>query len=398
VSDNIAINYYGHVGSPTGYGRAANDLCLALLRAGVRLQIFALGHDRKPAAGPEALAGIYEPLRASLPGESRGENHHPDIVLVHTLPMDCERLRAHIEPRYISFGANPRWVAYTTWEALTVPTEVTHALAGFDQVWVPSEWNRRVFGPLRKSFVVPHGIAEEEIPRRRELGAGESDPDGRYRFYWSGAFTARKNPAGLLRAFVHAFDRRDNVSLTIHSSGLQPSVVAEVLGRCGIAGDELPRLKFNRNHVTDDAMWTLPAAHDCYVSATNGEAWNFSAFDATLAGRKVIVPDAQGSDDFLVGKDSTKDVIVRSHHAPAQVDAIVQGVAPDGTANLVTVGAQGLTAKCMWAETDLWDLAAAMQTAAARGDRDAPLDYDLAERFGLTTIGRLALEHLERIP
>lgn len=401
MSANIAINYYGHVGSPTGYGRAANDLCLALLRAGVRLHIYALGHDRLPAN--PVLEGIYAPLKACLPGPERGpENHHPDIVIVHTLPVDCGTLIETVAPRYVQFGANPRYIAYTTWEALTVPVAVARALGNFDQVWVPSGWNQRAFvgsenWPLGVStYVVPHGIAEEEIPRRRELGAGAADPDGRFRFYWSGAFTARKNAAGLLRAFVHAFDASDNVSLTIHSAGLQASVVAEVLGRCGVGQDTLPKMKFNNRLMTDDEMWALPAAHDCYVSATNGEAWNYSAFDAVIAERPVIVPVGQGSDAFV-----NHVWHVDGLRRPAQVDVIVQSMQSEGdstTANAVTVAAQGLTARDQWAETDLSQLAHALRFIADKGARTRIHHDDLADRFGLTTIGRIALEHLERIP
>ena len=280
----MKVRYYGHVGQQTGYGKAAMDLCMALVRAGVDLQI-------RPLAPPAAISipDAYLPLARLLHRED-SLDPSPDVIVVHTLPLDCPRVLEaidRVEPR----AAGQRRVAYTTWETSGAPLEMTEALiANFDQLWTPSEICGLSFyypgQDYEKIRTLPHCFDEETLPRRRK----RIPSDGPFRFYYVGAWTGRKNPAGLVRAYVHAFSARDEVELVIQSAGLKPEALAVVLGGTGVSQQEMPKISIGAHYRSDDDILDLHAAADCFVTASHGEAWNLPAFDAMLAGRHVIAP------------------------------------------------------------------------------------------------------------
>lgn len=398
----VKVHYYGHVGLTTGYGRAASDLFLALTLAGadVRVQLLSRVHDIA-ASFPELYAGIADrchqlPLASDEPPQLVAED--ADVVVVHTLPIDCAEIRDGDRRLRAARGASPpRYVAYTTWEACTVPDQVKSSLAGFDEVWVPSEWVAEI---LREHGIagvraVPHGVLEDEISMRRELGAASATRvPGPYRFFWSGAWTARKNPEGLLRAFAHAFQRDEPVELTLHSSGLTGDVAAAALGRLGIPQADLPPVRFDAGRLTNMQMLEVWGTVDCYVTAARGEAWNYTAWDAVLARRAVIAPKRAAAEEFLETQHGYWRVPSRVEPAMIDVEVRTQN---GGRYDVRTVGAQGLTARDAWWEPDLRTLATTMRLAYEERLRDLEVAYDLPLRFGLRAVGRRALGYLEQL-
>src|SRR5215470_12396148 len=75
----MLIRYYGHVGQPSGYGEAGNEICMAILEAGFDLEISTTG-DQLPAR--------FEPLINRICDEDK-LSPDPDVILVHTLPITC---------------------------------------------------------------------------------------------------------------------------------------------------------------------------------------------------------------------------------------------------------------------------------------------------------------------
>lgn len=386
----MKVRYYGHVGQQTGYGRSASDMCMALLRAGVELQI-------RPLAPPKTVhvPDEYLPL-ASLIHREATLDPNPDAIIVHTLPLDCAHVIEAIssDPRT---DLRARLIAYTTWEANLAPGLMRAKLdEHFDQVWSPSvaSANALAMGG-RSALVVPHCFDEEHLHlRRTTVLAGGPLPmrdRGRFRFYYVGAWTSRKNPAALVRTFAHTFTGNDNVELYLHCSGLNPLDFARAVHGTGIAPNEMPAIHLSGRPLTDREMIDLHAEADCFVTASHGEAWNLPAFDALLAGRHVIAPMGQGSDEFLKGTSCDR---YRCTKTIPQLDVNVRQV-ENMRVDLSIVGAQGLTARETWDEPDLLELSAYMRSAAIHRVRTMTVSYDPIARFGYTAVGKLALQHLE---
>jgi glycosyltransferase involved in cell wall biosynthesis len=380
----MKIRYYGHVGVPTGFGVAAAEMCMAILGAGHDLEISTDGTACHPRYLPLARCFRDEPALST-----------PDAVIVHTLPLDCAMFlqKRQIRERY----PDALCVACTTWEgASKVPTKVAASFAAFDRVWVPSSVTARscMISESDPVQVVPHPFEEatwDPFP--------SPPPRQPYRFYYIGAWTARKNVAGLIRAYLRTFDADDDVELVIQSAGAGPSVGEVAILSTGLADGPVPTIRFSNRRMTDEEIWALHRECHCFVTATRGEAWNLPAFDAMLAQRHVIAPSGMGHVDFL---RDTSARFYGVHPVPAfgDVQLVDAPDAPPGHAAAHYVATQGMTARSDWYEPDLIELGIHMKRAYAAhggGGGDDPLwvGYDPRVRYGRVAVGRLITQILE---
>lgn len=380
----MKIRYYGHNGVNTGYGRAANEMVEALATTGAQIEVSPLGSSNAPVL--ETAAQRFFKVDAELTT--------PDAIIVHTLPLSVDRVIASIPDEL----ADVPTVVYTTWEALEVPERVMQAVRGGDALWVPSKATAVPFARARqpedpKVYVWPHAYDDT----RDHTYSGDRPP-APYTFYWVGAWSGRKNPAGLIRAFVGEFDMSEHVRLLIQCRGLPPQVFAQALAMSGLPRAKTQHVLLSNRDITEPELWSVHALGDTFVTATHGEAWNLPAFEAMLAGRHVIAPAGQGSDEFL--EDTTAHLYRASQRAPAFLDvrmADLPAGSPPGAVMFQTMGGDGLTSRCHWQEPDLHDLQEAMRQAFTAKTRTIQVDYDVADTFGRRAVGRRAVQLLEEI-
>lgn len=401
----MKVRYYGCVGQASGYGQAANELCMAMLSAGIELEVETTGDRLDPP---------YYPLIPTL--RNKGEcSPNPDVVIVHTLPL---HLAAPLHSERIRWTCpNAVTVAYTTWEAVTPPpTEISYVLNQFHHVWAPSSVCGNAMWPSLKfgAAVVPHPYDEDApIPPRDPMPNHWGNRP--YRFYYVGAWNARKNPQDVIRAYLRAFTKGEDVELYMAVGGAKPgSASIEMVTAMGLMPEDLPPVHATYHRLDAAQLEALRTSCDCFVSASRGEAWNLPAFEAMLAGNHVIVPAGQGSNEFLLG---TSADLCPSTQVPAVGGEVQVGsVGPDGVASARYVGAHGVNVKADWHQPDIAELARLMRRAWA--ERRGPLqmaagsvavnpdssgkavgDYvllaDLPARFGRRAVGQRILHLLE---
>jgi glycosyltransferase involved in cell wall biosynthesis len=276
----------------------------------------------------------------------------------------------------------------------------------FDQIWVPSASTAASLATAltRTSAhsepeiirVLPH-CYDDSVERQPDVRVDLplstfAHPAGdRFRFYWVGAWTARKNPGGLIRAFALAFPAGSRAELVLHSPGCSMDAFVAALAATGLQQHELPPIVLSHHHLTEASLAALHREAHCFVTAARGEAWNLPAFDAMLAGRHVISQYGLGSDEFLV--DTSADLI-DGWESPAQVDVSL-GRSDDGSISMKTIGAQGLTSRSLWLEPNLSSLADAMHSAFESRNRAIKINYNVAERFGYAAVAKQVLDALE---
>ncbi len=384
----MKIRYYCHAGQGTGYGIAATQLALALVEAGAQLDLIPLEPRGAPSSRFEGAAAPLAPHVRPISWDEPA-----DATIIHTLPIDCVTVvkNADLENR-----AWPH-IAYTTWEAVTVPNEIEGDLRRrgyFHDLWVPSEATAEVFRDdpegddddwTRGVFVLPHTFTRrppiERPPRSMET----------YRFYYIGAWSARKNVPGLLRAYAHEFGPNDPVELTIHSQVSLESFLA-ALASTGLQQSELPKIRLSNERLDDEALWRrLHLEHDCFVTATRGESWNLPAFDAMLAGNMIIAPHRMGHEEFL---QHTNYLSVLCHRQPAIVDVLGMNRGANGTVFADVQGAQGLTSQSRWLDPDLVDLGITMRQASRERPPLLATSHDIDKRFGHAAVATLAIDRI----
>jgi glycosyltransferase involved in cell wall biosynthesis len=423
----IRVRYYGHFDRRTGYGKAAEELALALLSTGaVELEI-ATSRHRAAEVHPQLRDYLHN--TDELVGPLSSRPGFPDVVIFHTLPLDCVRA-AVAEGLLIDQQDNPQalkayartsdatLIAYTTFEAVSIaPTEVHFALLPFDQVWVPSHQQADVLPFLAKGqcHVVPHSFDERRLV---ELNARSTHHDGdpdRFRFYYIGAWNQRKNVPGLIRAFARAFKREDPVELYLQIAGTPPGELMMALASTGVPQQHQPRIVSNVHQVPDLQLTELHVRYDCFVTATRAEGFNLPAFDALLANRMIIAQRELGSDDFLSyeprsGKRAewapnrlewASDWIT-GHRMAAIADVELEdGVNANTPSNKMLKVRKGLgvDVRAEWLEPDIHDLTKTLTSAAKDRKRTAWIDpnaLNLIERFGRHATGKRALELLRQ--
>ena len=394
----MRVRFYGHIGRLSGYGRAAADLCMSLLATG-RIDLEISPIDTGHIAPQEAALALerYLPLRACLRHDH--ELQRPDVVILHTLPLDMPRMQTlAMQAHATTLASDIPWIAYTTWEgAGLAPIDVRTALYNFEQIWSPSAASAQSFGGNPEgdlARVIPHAFDPSELDERRN-----PEPEDRlraarpFRFYYSGAWNSRKNVAGLLRAWAMAFNAGDDVALAIHSSNATREQFAVALHQTGLTVPDLAPVRLIHDRTSYAEYLALHRLADCFVTATRGEAWNLPAFDAMLAGRRVIHPHYMGSDDYLSETDAD---CYGGMAVPATVDVQITERTEQGL-KMAVVGAQGLSSRSAWMEPDLCALATLMRRAYEERLSFMDVNYDPATYYSYVAVGNKALSALEEL-
>lgn len=211
-------------------------------------------------------------------------------------------------------------IVYTSWERDVIHRQFVQELNKLGQVWVPCEANRKAFAisgvnPDRLK-VVPYTFDPNDHAIAAPRGF-DSVPDGK-RFYHIGKWEPRKNQHRLLGAFLLAFTPKDKASLFIKTSGFglpwanyptyeesldywlsDPRVVENSWD-----SDKLDRLvRVVSDKVSSDDLNQIHKRNNIYVSSGLGEAWDLPAFDAKMAGNRLVYVGYGGPDDFAEEED-----------------------------------------------------------------------------------------------
>lgn len=241
--------------------------------------------------------------------------------VIHTLDF----LREQICPASFREDCNLELIAnntviYTSWERDRVYPQFIDELKGVAQVWVPCGANKKAFVDSgldpKKVKVVPYpydpAICKIAAPR------GSTQVPSDLRFYHIGKWEPRKNQHQLLGAFLMAFTPRDRASLTIKTSGFGSTwtnfPTADESVKFWLSHDKVKargwtEKTLNRlvriidRRISDEDIENLHRRNNIYVSSGLGEAWDIPAFEAKLAGNRLVYVGYGGPEDYALAED-----------------------------------------------------------------------------------------------
>lgn len=380
----MRVRYLCHYGALTGYGRAARDYLAALHGAGVELEIGTFG----PVESPEPR---YRHLdKYARPFLELGPSTGSTVTVIHAQPR---LLEAMPEANLRAVAGGGPIAALTTWETSDLPLPYFEALKRFDRVIVPSHFCADVVDPYVDApmpvRVIPHCFdpAFWALPT-------SVDAPSTTRFYTIGAWGERKNPIGILKAYLSEFSRDDNVQLTMYLEGCDFNEVRSLIARSGLKPEQLPRISIPDNpQLAEDELVKLHVNNDVFVSATRGEGWGLGLFEAAVMGKWIISPLYGGQSDFL-------DEYARCAGVPYQFTPCfgteVRGEIINGQQLARVSIPPGTSCRQRWAEPDLGALASEMRYAHmhATSTRVAPTEVwsdrePLERQFSYKTVGEL---------
>ena len=107
-------------------------------------------------------------------------------------------------------------IAYNVWETTRQPDEFFELLLTFDQLWVPTEWQKKCLieqgYPSEKLFIVNEAIDEDLFYVTNIIPA---EIDGRFKFMVFGKWEYRKSTEEIVHAFLDEFNNDEPVDLII---------------------------------------------------------------------------------------------------------------------------------------------------------------------------------------
>jgi len=355
------VNLVGYMGATLGLGEVARNLAVALADAGV------------------PVAAVSNPATASR------ELYEFECVTPDAAPYDLNLfvvtadqlapLAGRLGP---DFFAERRSIGLWFWEAERFrsggPTPATLLL---DEVWAPSAFVRGAVDaalPERTVETVPIPVPVPTPPpgiERSALGL----PDDRFVLlnmidYFS--VTKRKNPLGLVDAYLRAFAPSDGATLVLKSINGADRV--DDLEAVRAAAADRPDIVVWDEYLTPDRHTALLACCDAYVSLHRAEGLGLTMAEAMGLGKPVVATGYSGNLEFM---DDDVAFLVRSTLTP-----IGSGVDP-------------YPADARWAEPDLAHAATLMRRVfddrELAGDVGRRAADAIRSRWSVSTVGpRLA--------
>jgi glycosyltransferase involved in cell wall biosynthesis len=271
----------------------------------------------------ENLLALMELARRGVPVQLLAEGHQSDTQKL--LPAEMRRRLAAMQSARVDPGrgifyqcvpgnafsmdiAGLRNIGRTTFETDRIPDGWAERCAEFDEIWVPSEFNRGTFArggvDERKLRVMPEGIDTElfrpglaplEIPERRG-----------FTFLSVFDWQQRKGYDVLLRAWAAEFRADEDVALVLKITTInQPwldveSLLAFLLEReLGVALEKVAPIILLNGLIPRADFPRLYASADAFVLPTRGEGWGRPYGEALACECPVIATRWGGQLDFL---------------------------------------------------------------------------------------------------
>jgi hypothetical protein len=277
----LGVNLVGHLDATVGMGEAARHVAGALEGAGVAVARVALSSR----AAPRSQDGA--PTR---PAE------HP-ITLVCTSPGAMTGAYDELGPGAFE---GRHVIGMWWWEVAAVQERWRRAFELVDEVWAGS---RFVADALCAVAPVPVVHVAMPVPEPVISAAGRESlglPRQGFLFglvYDYAGVAARKNPLGLIDAYVRAFGDDDGVGLVLKTLGAEraPEDHAEVLAAAGAHRG----ITVIDAHLPSEDKNALIRELDCYVSLHRSEGFGLTIAEAMLLETPVIATDYGGSRDFV---------------------------------------------------------------------------------------------------
>jgi len=187
------------------------------------------------------------------------------------------------------------------WELEEFPGHYGRSLALVHEVWAASEFTRRAIQRITDKPVrlirLPIEIPDQPTAfTRRSLGMPESDFVFLTNFDYL-SVCERKNPGGVIRAYMAAFGPDDGVRLIVKSinSGLR---VADAERTRSFAAGRSDVLFFD-DYVSSSQIKAMIELADCYVSLHRSEGYGLNLADAMARGTPTIATGYSGNLEFM---------------------------------------------------------------------------------------------------
>ena len=307
------IYVHGSYIGTTGYNQHTRDFFREISKyLQLKVRNFTIGktwngynensHDNEPYINEVDKSILYEQIlwnndgsRSNYkiyPNKSKEFLHDLNIVL-------CETDHHLFYDNY-----NGPKIAYNVWETTKQPENFFNKLKEFDELWVPSKWQRDVtiaqgYDP-NKIKVVPEGVDTSVF--YPETTTHELTSDGRFKFFLAGRWDYRKSTKEIIETFLKTFDKDEPVDLIVSiDNPFSGDGLETTENRLKYYGLEDERVKVIHFPSREDYVKILKSCH-VFLSCARSEGWNLPLIEAMACGIPSIYSNCSGQLEFAAGK------------------------------------------------------------------------------------------------
>ena len=371
------VNFLAPVNRSSGQGTAARGYVAAFQAAGCKVHMQPMDH----------IYGHQTPITTDL--VSTPQDFPISIFLANADLTGLVRThyRRELDRARYRIGM---WV----WELPAAGDDAFDAMRQYDEIWIPSQFNRDAFQPLTRSpvTVMPHALAGmPEVPAgdaaamRHSLGIPRDALVFLYMFDVY-SLVERKNPICLLDAFEAEFRGREDVILVLKISYFDRlaettySSNQRFKRRLQSFLESCPNVRLITDIMPNNDLYRLFEAADIYVSPHRSEGFGLTVAEAMFYGKTVIATDYGGTQDLVLDTTGLK--------LKCGLVEITEDVGPYARGNV-------------WADPSVDHLRELMQRAAAdpalRSRLGQAARDHITTHFSPEHVGRLARNRLQTI-
>jgi len=289
----MKVTYISACLDQSGYAEAARNNIAALDSVGVDVAVTPISFEAK-RTDHGRLGNLIERLSK--------KDQNSDIRILHATP--------HHYPKLVQSGKYN--IGYAAWETSLLPKDWVEKINLLNEVWVPSTHNVKAFqdsGVQIPIFCFPHTFNHEEPRITKPI---LENKNGDFTFYSIFQWLKRKNPAGLLKAFLTEFTANDSVCLAIKTFLINPGnlqeadKIKEEIKRIKktLYLDNQPKILLISSLLTKDQMQSLHKEGDCYITLNYCEGFGIPIAEAMQAGHPVIATGYGGAADIIQHEDT----------------------------------------------------------------------------------------------
>ena len=205
-------------------------------------------------------------------------------------------------------------IAYNVWESTHQPWDFFERLKEYDEVWVPSKWQRdcmisQGYDPSRVQ-VVPEGV-DSGVFFPEEVEPLEIFKDGRFKFLHFGRWDYRKSTKEVIESFLKTFSPEEPVDLIVSIDNPWGESIdgfkttEERLEHYGLLD---PRVKILHFPSREEYIKILKTGH-VFVSCARSEGWNLPLIESMACGTPSIYSNCSGQLEFAEGKGIPVEII-----------------------------------------------------------------------------------------
>lgn len=285
MKSELGINFHGFFKDTSGIAQASRMNSLAMKKAGIEISFNNYYYQKK------------EIIKDTEIHEYNSVSNEFNINL---FQINLNSLNDFFSTTTTDILNNKYNIAYWAWEFNEIPDEILPFLNVFDEIWVPSNFCVEAFSLISPIPVIKisHPIATLTKDEFSKIDFGINNEDFIFLTIFDSISTIeRKNPFGVIEAFLKAFPNDENVVLIVKTFNLHKNKKLHAKFTKLIENNS--KIKLIDENFEKEKLDSLIKNSDALVSLHRAEGFGLTMAEAMSYGKPVIATAYSGNLDYM---------------------------------------------------------------------------------------------------